>query len=376
MNDERQRVIAKEGVTTTVFVGDYFEYNVTASEITKYYFAGGVRLAMQRGSSGVKFILGDHLGSASVVLNADGTFSGAQGYYPWGEINFTEGTIDTEYTFTGQYNYSDFGLAYYNSRWYDNSIGRFAQADTIIPDPYNSLDYDRYQYVRSNSTNFIDPTGHWAEYCPDPYDEACAETTEELYSVWVAKGLVDPLPEDFEVPVEFPSKIEDPKLVEAWIWLWNSSPEGKRLAKFILDYDIRVEWGEKNSSNRTCSPVNHNYCFRGSSFKITIQKGAKSLPGAFIAPILAHEAYHATLPYGPAPDSLYEEFMAYELESRIRAAINQWTYPYMQQQYESFEGYNPLNINDLQAWFMIYHPVTYSKLMPYPPHTGFYWHGR
>jgi RHS repeat-associated protein len=161
-NGDGQRVVATEGVTTTLFVGDYFEYNVTAAEITKYYFAGGVRLAMQRGAGGVKFILGDHLGSTSVTLNADGTLAGEHGYYPWGPIRFTAGSIETEYTFTGQYSYrASFGLMFYRARWYSTELGRFAQPDTVVPDPYNSLDYDRYQYVRSNPIIYTDPSGHF-----------------------------------------------------------------------------------------------------------------------------------------------------------------------------------------------------------------------
>ncbi|MBE7435985.1 MAG: hypothetical protein HS100_18860 [Anaerolineales bacterium] len=40
----------------------------------------------------------------------------------------------TEYTFTGQYSYTaDFGLMYYNARWYDPALGRFTQADSIVP---------------------------------------------------------------------------------------------------------------------------------------------------------------------------------------------------------------------------------------------------
>jgi RHS repeat-associated protein len=92
-------------------------------------------------------------------LNADGTALGSQGYLPWGKVNFTEGTIPTEYTFTGQYSDSCIKLLWYNSRWYDPYLNRWAQPDSIISDPYNSLDYDRYQYVRSNPIKYVDPSG-------------------------------------------------------------------------------------------------------------------------------------------------------------------------------------------------------------------------
>jgi hypothetical protein len=34
------------------------------------------------------------------------------------------------------------------------------QADSIVPAPYNSQDYDRYSYTRNNPLNFVDPSGH------------------------------------------------------------------------------------------------------------------------------------------------------------------------------------------------------------------------
>ncbi len=52
------------------------------------------------------------------------------------------------------------GLYYYGARWYDPYLNHWLQPDSIIPDPYNPLDYDRYSYVNNNPINFIDPTGH------------------------------------------------------------------------------------------------------------------------------------------------------------------------------------------------------------------------
>ena len=34
------------------------------------------------------------------------------------------------------------------------------QPDSIVPDPYNSQDYDRYSYVRNNPLKYTDPSGH------------------------------------------------------------------------------------------------------------------------------------------------------------------------------------------------------------------------
>ena len=49
---------------------------------------------------------------------------------------------------------------FYGARWYDPSIGHFLQADTIIPNPWNPLDFDRYAYGRNNPIKYSDPSGH------------------------------------------------------------------------------------------------------------------------------------------------------------------------------------------------------------------------
>jgi len=76
-----------------------------------------------------------------------------------GEIRYSSGTQQTSYGYTGQYSYAaDFGLMYYNARWYDSSLGRFAQADTIVPAGVQG--YDRYAYVNNSPMAYVDPSGH------------------------------------------------------------------------------------------------------------------------------------------------------------------------------------------------------------------------
>ena len=50
-------------------------------------------------------------------------------------------------------------VLYMNARVYDASIGRFMSADTIVPDPFHSQDFNRYSYVRNNPLKYTDPTG-------------------------------------------------------------------------------------------------------------------------------------------------------------------------------------------------------------------------
>ena len=54
---------------------------------------------------------------------------------------------------------------YYNARWYDPALGRFAQADSIVPGGVQGL--DRYSYVNNNPMRYTDPSGH------DPNHDRC-----------------------------------------------------------------------------------------------------------------------------------------------------------------------------------------------------------
>jgi len=54
---------------------------------------------------------------------------------------------------------------FYNARWYDSQLGRFAQADSIVPGGVQG--YDRFAYVNNNPLRYTDPTGHWFETALD-----------------------------------------------------------------------------------------------------------------------------------------------------------------------------------------------------------------
>jgi hypothetical protein len=54
-----------------------------------------------------------------------------------------------------------------SARYQDPVIGRFAQPDTIVPEPGDPQSWNRYSYVRNNPVNRIDPTGH-ADLEADP----------------------------------------------------------------------------------------------------------------------------------------------------------------------------------------------------------------
>lgn len=159
----------------TVYVGGIYEVDKSSggavTRTVTYYPAGGA----MRINSTLYYILKDHLGSASVVTDTSGVTVGETRYYSYGGERLTTGTIYTDKLFTGQREMADLGIYHYGARFYSPMLGRFLSADTIVPNPYNPQDFNRFSYVRNNPLRYTDPTGHWVdEGCGY---SACNDTT-------------------------------------------------------------------------------------------------------------------------------------------------------------------------------------------------------
>ena len=66
-----------------------------------------------------------------------------------------------------------------NARFYLPSVGRFASADSIVPNPGNPQSFNRYSYVKNSPINRVDPTGHKDIACPEQQD-VCEEEDDGL----------------------------------------------------------------------------------------------------------------------------------------------------------------------------------------------------
>ncbi len=135
---------------------DLFE-PITARMGTLYFYADGQRIAMKKDGV-VSCIYGDQLGSVSAVADAGGNLISKTLYHPWGTTRYAQGTSPTDYGYTGQMKEGD--IYFYNARWYDPQLGRFMQADTIVPTVQGTQGFDRYAYVNNNPMRSTDPTGH------------------------------------------------------------------------------------------------------------------------------------------------------------------------------------------------------------------------
>jgi len=176
---------------TTYYVGAYYQKQGTL--VTKYYYAGAERVAMRQGGV-LYYIFGDHpsltcqnlrcrslrisLGSTAVVKNTQGGKTELR-YTAWGTTRYEYGSTPTDRRFTGQREVDDIGLYFYNARWYDPALGRFIQADTIVPGAGNPQAWDRYAYAYNKPLYYTDPGGHKACGEIDEYGR-CDDTDEKL----------------------------------------------------------------------------------------------------------------------------------------------------------------------------------------------------
>ena len=177
---------------TRVFVGNTYE--VDNGTVKKYYYAGATRVAESSGGV-LYYLLTDHLGSTALTLDSSGARVTELRYYPYGGVRYNPGGQVTTYRFTGQRWDSGTALYIYQSRWYDPAVGRFLAADTIVPQPKNPQNLNRYSYVGNQPLRFSDPSGHRPE-CGVQGGECSNDTYYAGFSVldrrpWVQAYLAD-----------------------------------------------------------------------------------------------------------------------------------------------------------------------------------------
>jgi RHS repeat-associated protein len=140
---------------TVITIGDY-EKRGTA--VTKYYRAGGQRLA-KRDANGNQFLHVDQLGSTRLITDQSGALAQRYEYAPFGKVILGQGSRPDSHRFTGQEADDETGLMYYRARYYDPALGRFLSPDPIMSQPLNPQDLDAYAYVYNNPVNLTDPSG-------------------------------------------------------------------------------------------------------------------------------------------------------------------------------------------------------------------------
>ena len=141
-----------------LYAGSWWETTMSGGGEVTYYRFNDAMVAYADTTGAVDYLFTDHLGSVTTTHGASGTLNNR--YHPFGEPRDTLQVIDTDHGYTGQRRDTTTGLMYYQARYYDPTLRRFTQPDTIIPNPHNPQDLNRYTYTRNNPIRYTDPSGH------------------------------------------------------------------------------------------------------------------------------------------------------------------------------------------------------------------------
>ena len=127
------------------------------------------------------FYTGDHLGSTSMVLDADGNISQSVTYIPYGEIFVEErnGSWNSPYLFNSKELDEETGFYYYGARYLNPTNGVWLSVDPLW-EKYVGM--SPYNYCAGNPVKLVDPDGRDAIYIvfPDYKISAFGEKWEDL----------------------------------------------------------------------------------------------------------------------------------------------------------------------------------------------------
>jgi RHS repeat-associated protein len=132
----------------------------------------------------IRYQFGNHLGSASLELDASAQVISCEEYYPYGSTSYQAGQSTAEvnlkrYRYTGVERDEETGLAYHGARYYIPWLGRWMSCDPKgLQDGTNT-----YQYVASNPAGLIDLTGTNATKKKGPSKKSTPSTHAKLNDV-------------------------------------------------------------------------------------------------------------------------------------------------------------------------------------------------
>ena len=148
-----------------------------SNKLTYVYEASGQRLAMTY--NGAKyFYIYNAQGDVVELFDASARSVAKYAYDAWGNpVSITDGNGNdvsgnpnhianiNPFRYRGYYYDAETGFYYVSSRYYDPAVGRWINADGVLPASGNSVQgYNLFAYCMNNPVNMSDPTGNWPEW--------------------------------------------------------------------------------------------------------------------------------------------------------------------------------------------------------------------
>ena len=108
------------------------------------------------------------------ILDNSGNQVVSYTYDSWGKLLSIEGNakdtigVQNPFRYRGYYYDTETGFYYLNSRYYDPMVGRFLNADSVVPDVGGNIKgYNVFAYCYNNPVNSSDYTGNWPQWLDD-----------------------------------------------------------------------------------------------------------------------------------------------------------------------------------------------------------------
>jgi len=150
------------------------EYDQNGALVAEYVYSNSQRVTKIEPGDQRSYYHGDIVGTPLVITDSSGSQSFRGEYRPFGTEEEAIGTRDRR-SFTGKEYDGDFGLFYFNARYYDSKLGRFVSVDPIAGKPLDPQSWNRYAYALNSPMAYIDPTGR-APNKPATTDPSLVET--------------------------------------------------------------------------------------------------------------------------------------------------------------------------------------------------------
>ncbi|HXO37244.1 MAG TPA: IPT/TIG domain-containing protein [Candidatus Acidoferrum sp.] len=107
-------------------------------------------------SGTISYYQQDRLGSGTSLSSSTGTLINTYTHDSFGTLTASTGALTNPFQYTGRDYDPETGLRYYRARYYDATIGRFTNEDSIGFKGGENF----YAYVLNDPVNHIDPSGH------------------------------------------------------------------------------------------------------------------------------------------------------------------------------------------------------------------------
>jgi RHS repeat-associated protein len=120
------------------------------------------------------------------LTDAGGVVSLAKGYDPFGNANWSAGSAQTPFGYTGEQTDAN-GLVYLRARYYSTTQGRFLTRDKWLVIINRPMSINKWIYAYESPLRYVDPSGYIAEGQEDQDASEIVNRLEVKYNVRILK---------------------------------------------------------------------------------------------------------------------------------------------------------------------------------------------